>query len=113
MNPFSSSHARGMTGAEILRLTVEAKEAAEQGRWDLVEECYQKRETAMNRGVLSQDQIERLLAVDRWIQAQALVAKTALAEQLRQSFATRMRLKGLRSGIVKSGGDSGTFLMKA
>ena len=93
--------------------TLAAARAAEQGQWDRVEECYHEREAAMSRVVLSQDQIERLLAVDRRIQAQALVAKTALAEQLRQSFATRMRLKGLRSGIVKSGGDSGTFLMKA
>jgi hypothetical protein len=67
----------------------------------------------MSGVVLSQDQIERLLALDQRIQAQALTAKAALAEQLRQSFATRMRLKGLRFGIGDLGGDSGALRMKA
>jgi hypothetical protein len=98
---------------ELEGWTLAAARAAEQGQWDRVEECYQEREAAMSRVVLSQDQIERLLAVDRRIQAQALVAKAALAEQLRQSFSTRMRLKGLRSGAGESEGDSGAFRMKA
>lgn len=98
---------------ELEGWTLAAARAAEQGQWDRVEACYQEREAAMSRVVLSQEQIERLLAVDRRIQAQALVAKTALAEQLRQSFATRLRLKGLRSGISESGGDAGTLRMKA
>lgn len=90
-----------------------AARAAEQGQWDRVEECYQGREAAMSRVVLSQEQIELLLKVDRRIQEQALVAKTALAEQLRRSFASRMRLKELRSSIGESGGNSGTLRMKA
>lgn len=98
---------------ELEGWTFAAARAAEQGQWDVVEECYQEREAAMSRVVLSQDQIERLLAVDRRVQAQALVAKAALGEQLRQSFAARMRLKGLRSGIGESGRDSGTLRMKA
>lgn len=99
--------------AELEQWTADAAQAAEQGQWDRVEECYQEREAAMSWIVLSQEQIERLQAVDRRIQAQALVAKTAIAEQLRQSFATRMRLKGLRSGIGVPGGDSGTLRTKA
>lgn len=98
---------------ELEGLTLAAVRAAERGQWDRVEECYQERETAMSRVVLSHDQIERLLAVDRRIQAQALVAKAALAEQLRQSFTTRIMLKGLRAGIGEPGGDSGTLRMKA
>jgi hypothetical protein len=98
---------------ELEMWTFAAAQAAEQGQWDRVEECYQEREAAMSRIVLSQDQIEGLLAVDRRIQAQALVAKMALAEQLRQSFSTRMRLKGLRSVVGESEGDSGAFRMKA
>ena len=101
------------TRFDLERMTAAAARAAEQGQWDRVEECYQEREAAMSRVVLSHVQIERLLAVDRRITEQALVAKTALAEQLRQSFTARMRLKGLRSGIGESGGDSGTFLIKA
>ena len=99
--------------AELERVTAAAARAAEQGQWDRVEECYQEREAAMSRVALSREQIERLLAIDRQIQAQALVAKTVLAEQLRQSFDTRLRLKKLRAGIGASWGDAGTLRMKA
>jgi hypothetical protein len=107
-----------MTASEIERgelegWTLAAARAAEQGQWDRVEECYQAREAAMGRVVLSPDQIDRLLAVDRRIEAQACVAKAAVAEQLRQTFATRVRLRGLRVGIGESGGDSGTLRIQA
>jgi hypothetical protein len=102
-----------MENGEVEGWTLAAVRAAEQGQWDRVEECYQEREAAMSRVVLSQDQIKFLLVLDRRIQAQALVAKTAIAEQLRQSFATRMTLKGLRSSIGELGGYSGTLRMKA
>jgi hypothetical protein len=98
---------------ELERLTLAAARAAEEGQWDFVEECYQKREEAMSWVVLSNEQIERLLAIDRRIQEQVLVAKTAVAEQLRQSFASRLRLKGLRAGIGESRGDAETLRMKA
>ena len=100
-------------GGELEGWTLAAARAAEQGQWDRVEECYQEREVVVGRSMPSQEQIALLLAVDQRIQAQALVAKTAIAEQLRQSFATRMRLKGLRFNIGESGGHAGTFRMKA
>ena len=100
-------------GGELEGWTLAALQAAERGQWDRVEEYYDKREAMMSRVVHSQEQIERLLAVDRHIQAQALVAKTAIAEQLRESFATRMRLKKLRSGMTETAGESGTLLMEA
>jgi hypothetical protein len=102
-----------MESGEVEGWTLAAARAAEQGQWDRVEECYQEREAAMSRVVLSQEQIKFLLALDRRIQEQTLVAKTAIAEQLRQSFATRMRLKGLRSSIGEMGGNSGTLRIKA
>lgn len=107
--PAASDKERG----EIEGWTFAAARAAEQGQWDRVEECYQARETAMGRAALSHDQIERLRAIDRQVQAHALVAKAAVEEQLRRSFTTRMRLKGLRSGIGESERESGTFQVKA
>lgn len=98
---------------EVEGWTLTAAWAAERGEWDRVEECYQEREAAMSRAVLSHDQIERILAVDRRIQAQVSVARAAVAEQLRQSFATRLRLKGLRAGIGELGDRSGMLRMKA
>ncbi len=109
----SQMAASDMEGNEVEGWTLAAAGAAERGQWDRVEECYQEREAAMNQAVLSHDQIEWMLAVDRRIQAQVFVARAAIAEQLRQSFATRLRLKGLRSGIGELGGSSGTLRMKA
>lgn len=94
-------------------VTLAAARAAEQGQWDRVEECYQEREAALRRVVLSQDQIERLLTIDRRIQAQAFIARAAVAEQLRRSFATRLTLKGLRAGIGEPESGSGTVRIKA
>lgn len=109
----SQMAASEMESSEVEGWTLAAAGAAERGEWDRVEECFQEREAAMSRAVLSQDQIERMLAVDRRIQAQVCVARTAVAEQLRQSFATRLRLKGLRSGIGELEGRSGILRMKA
>lgn len=105
--------ASDMESNEVEGWTLAAAGAAERGEWDRVEECYQEREAAMSRAVLSQNQIERMLAVDRRIQAQVCIARAAVAEQLRQSFATRLRLKGLRSGIGELEGRSGILRMKA
>jgi hypothetical protein len=99
--------------SEVEGWTLAAAGAAERGQWDRVEECYHEREAAMSRAVLSHDQIERMLVVDRRIEAQISVARTAVAEQLRQSLATRLRLKELRSGIGELGGSSGILRMKA
>ncbi|MBH0198473.1 MAG: hypothetical protein HP497_03520 [Nitrospira sp.] len=105
--------ASDMESNEVEGWTLAAAGAAERGEWDRVEECYQEREAAMSRAVLSQNQIERMLAVDRRIQAQVFIARAAVAEQLRQSFATRLRLKTLRSGIGELEGRSGILRMKA
>ncbi|MDX2252745.1 MAG: hypothetical protein NW202_10690 [Nitrospira sp.] len=109
----SQMAASEMESNDVERWALAAAGAAERGEWDRVEECFQEREAAMSRAVLSHDQIERLLAVDRRIQAQVFVARAAVAEQLRQSFATRLKLKGLRSGIGEFGGSSAILRMKA
>lgn len=109
----SQMAASEMERNEVEGWTLAAARAAEQGQWDRVEECYQEREAAMSGVMLSHDQIERLLAVDRRIQTQVSVARAAVAEQLRQSFATRLRLKGLRSGIGELEDSSGMLRMKA
>jgi hypothetical protein len=89
--------------AELERLTVSARDAAEQGRWDLVDECYRMREAAMQGASIAREDAERMLASDRQIQERALVAKTALAELLRESQAVRSRLGRLRYGAGAMG----------
>jgi len=90
-----------------------AKEAAEQGRWDLVGECYREREIAIAGASLVPQETERLLAIDRQIEERALVAQKALASLMHQSSAIRRRLKGLRQGIGALSADSGTIVFEA
>ena len=84
--------------AELERLTVSARDAAERGRWDLVDECYRMREAVMEGVSIAQQDAERMLASDRQVRERALVAKAAVAELLRESQAVRLRLTRLRQG---------------
>ena len=83
--------------AELERLTVSARDAAEQGQWDLVEECYRLREAAMQGVSITQQDAERMLASDQQVRERAFVAKAAVAELLCESQAVRLRLGRLRN----------------
>lgn len=89
--------------AELERLTASARDAAEQGRWDLVEECYCRREAVMQGASIAWQDVERMLASDRQVRERALVAKTAVVELLRESQAVRLRLSKLRHGAGAMG----------
>ena len=95
--------------AELDRLTLFAREAAEQGRWDLVDECYRARGAAMQGASLMPQDAERMLAIDRQIQEQAITAKAALAELLREAFAVRLRLVKLRQVVGEGRTVTGTI----
>lgn len=82
--------------AELERLTVSARDAAEQGLWDLVEEYYRMRESVMQGVSIADQDAERMLASDRQVQERVFVAKAAVAELLRESQAVRLRLSRLR-----------------
>ena len=84
--------------AELERLTVSARDAAEQGRWDLVDDCYRLRDIAMQGASIPRQDAERMLASDRQVRERVLVAKAAVAELLRESQAVRLRLGRLRHG---------------
>jgi hypothetical protein len=99
--------------AELERLTVSARDAAKQGRWDLVDECYRTRDAAMRGAMLLPQDAERMLAIDREVQGRALAAKTALAELLRESLGVRLRLRGLRHGAGGPATGSGTIVREA
>ena len=49
---------------ELFRLTLAAKEAADQGRWDLVEACYAQRGEQLEWAVLSTSELGRLTRLD-------------------------------------------------
>ena len=94
---------------ELERLTVSARDAAEQGRWDLVDECYRLRDIAMQGASILRQDAERMLASDRQVRERAFVAKAAVAELLRESQAVRLRLGRLRHGA----GSIGTIDVEA
>lgn len=94
---------------ELKRLTESAWDAAEQGRWDLVDEYYRLRDVAMQGASIPRQDAERMLASDRQVQERAFVAKAAVAELLRESQAVRLRLSRLRHGT----GVMGTIDRKA
>lgn len=99
--------------AQLERLTVAARGAAEQGRWDLVDECYRAREAAMRGARLLPQDAERILAIDGEVRERALAARTALAELLRESLAVRLRLRGLRHGAGVPATASGRIGLEA
>lgn len=99
--------------AELERLTVSARDAAEQGRWDLVDECYRARGAAMRGTTFLPEDAERMLAIDRQVQEQALAAQTAVAQLLRESFAVRLRLRGLRHRAGGPATVSGMIVLEA
>jgi hypothetical protein len=94
---------------ELERLTVSARDAAEQGRWDFVDECYRLRDIAMQGASIPRQDAERMLASDRQVQERAFVAKAAVAELLRESQAVGLRLSRLRHGA----GSIGTIDVEA
>ncbi|MBH0181826.1 MAG: hypothetical protein HP490_09170 [Nitrospira sp.] len=88
---------------ELERLTVSARDAAAQGRWDLVEECYRLREAVMQGVSIAPQDAERMLASDRQVQERALVAQAAVAALLRESQTVRLRLSRLRQRAGATG----------
>ena len=61
------------------------------------------REAVMQGIAITPLDAERMLASDRQVQERALVAKTAVAELLRESQAVRLRLRRLRYGAGSMG----------
>ena len=113
MNAFSSFHARGTMRAEILRLTVDAKVAAEQGRWDIVGACYACREERWPTAALSPQERDEIVRLDHEIVARIEVARSALLSAIGASSTIRNRLERLQRGSGDSASDSGSILLLA
>jgi len=95
------------------RLTSAAERAAEEGRWDIVDQCYREREQQCRSLSLSPSDAERLQARDRRIEERIRLAQTALASLQHDAAAIRRRLKGLRQGQGAGSSESGMILLEA
>ncbi|ALA58565.1 hypothetical protein [Nitrospira moscoviensis] len=93
--------------------TEAARTAAAQGRWDIVRDCYQRREQSLADEAVTPEEAARLLAIDREIHARAQLAQTVLASSMRDAAAIRQRLAGLRRGQGAPASDSRMILLQA
>lgn len=98
---------------ELFRLTLAAKDAADQGRWDLVEACYAQRGEQLEWAVLSTSELSRLVRLDEEIVQRIRLAQSALSSAIQETARTCRRLEGLRQGIGALSLDSGTIFLKA
>lgn len=96
-----------------MQLTELAGQAAENGRWDVVRECYRARESTLADGPMPPEEAERLLRADRQIQGRVQLAQMALASLIHDVAAIRLRLKGLRQGQGGSPSDSPLIVLEA
>lgn len=104
---------RGSAGMELESLTLAARDAAEEGRWDLVAAYYSRRGEYLQDGLSSPGSTERLLTIDREIQARIAVAQTALAALMHDTARAHHKLNELRQGLGAQAVTSGTLLLKA
>jgi hypothetical protein len=93
--------------------TEAARTAAAQGRWDIVQDCYRRREQSLADEAVTAEEAARLLAVDREIHARAQLAQTVLASSMRDAAAIRRRLAGLRRGQGPPAVESGMIVLEA
>jgi len=77
-------------------LTAQASRAAEVGRWDQVEECYQLRGIHLRDHPIPQTLATDLATFDRKVEARIVNARLAVQSQLIETAKIRQNLKGLR-----------------
>ena len=98
---------------ELFRLTLAAKDAADRGRWDLVEAYYAQRGKQLEWVVLSTSELGRLVRLDGEIVQRIRFAQSALSSAIQVTARTCRRLEGLHQGIGALSLDSGTIFLKA
>lgn len=90
--------------SDVFRLTKAAVEAAEQGRWDVVIQCYAERGAMLETAQEPVCGAEALLELDEQLHDRVHAAQALLVSLLGETTATRQRLQGLRQrlGVLSS-----------
>lgn len=78
-------------------LTTQAGQAAELGRWDLVEDCYRLRDERLRDHPMTPALAMDLTVFDREVEARITNARLAVQSQLSEAAKTRQKLQGIRS----------------
>lgn len=97
--PDAEPHA-SQIGKEFEQLTIEACRAAEQGDWDAVARCVNRRGELLADGPLPLASPDRLMMLDAKIHASAMTARTAVGAMLLEAGQTRRRLQQLQEGAA-------------
>jgi len=77
-------------------LTAQAGQAAELGRWDLVEECYRLRGEQLSKYLISPSLATELTQLDGVVAARIVNVRSAVQLQLGETVKLRRKLQGLR-----------------
>ena len=85
---------------EIVRLTKTAVQAAEQGQWDVVIQCYQDRGELFEGGPVSIPEASELLTLDGLVRERVQTAQALLQSLIEGAGATRSQLQRLRQKLV-------------
>jgi hypothetical protein len=98
MNSEHSTFHNASAWEQSLRdLTAQAGQAAELGRWDLVEECYRLRGEQLRDHPIPPALATDITRFDRIVEARIMNARTAVQSQLLEAAKVRQNLQGLRS----------------
>ncbi len=95
-----------------LALTIRAQEAAQQGRWDAVMECYRQRGLLLATDDVPADEAADLRCRDRQVEERTRLAQAALASLMRDAGTIRQRLQALRQG-QGAGSDAAVLRLEA
>ncbi len=101
------------TGTTRLILTERAREAAREGRWDTVADCYKERERLLAHGAVPAEEAAHLRHIDRQVEERARLAQAALASLMRDAAKIRQRLQGLRQGQAAPSTGAPVFRLEA
>lgn len=100
--------------SDVVRLTQQAIQAAQQGHWDVVIQCYSERGALLDtlQGAPIRDGDE-LLKVDEQIRERVQTVQAVLASLLDDATTTRQRLQGLRQRLSMLASAPETLSMDA
>lgn len=93
-SPVSGSH------AEIMRLTKAAREAAEQGRWDEVTQCYSERGMLLASTPASTLPTDELLSMDDELRDRIHTAQVLLDTLLTEAQTAKRQVQDLRQRLA-------------
>ncbi len=96
-----------------MRLTKAAMEAAKEGRWDVVTQCYGKRGALLETVQIPDGEASDLLRLDEQIRERVYTVQSVLKVLLHDTAVTGQRLQGLRQRLFVPSASLGRLSLEA